>query len=113
MAAELGQRAAQFRLKNNDQRDRDEDRKTSDDKADDDEIQQLRDECEREENNRQAGQHFRAARAAKIKIAVINYHAQEQDLANAPPSIEPQLSDLVDHWPTARRASVVRNAAVF
>ena len=80
MPAQFGQATTQFRLKNHDQRDGEKDRKASDDPADDDEIQQLRDQRQRQKNDGQTGQHFRAASAAKIKIAIINPDAEQDDL---------------------------------
>src|SRR5437879_2049883 len=110
MSTQLSQSAAQFRLKNYHQRDGEEDRKAANDPTDHDQIEELRDEGEGEKNDRQTGQHFRAARAAKIKITVVDHHAQENDLDGAPPFIEPKLGDLMDHRLAARSASVVRSA---
>ena len=106
MPAQFGEAAAQFRLENHHQRDRDEDGEASNDEADHDQVQQLRDEREREEDNRQAGQHFRSARPAEIEVAVINPDAQEHDLERAPPVIEKHLRELVNH--RRRRRAVLR-----
>ena len=67
MASELGQTAAQLRLKNYDQRNREENRETANEPAYHDQIQQRRDEGKSQKNNRQTGQDFGPARAAKVK----------------------------------------------
>src|SRR3954447_4312146 len=113
MPAECGQTTTQLRLKNDDERDRQEDGEAAHDPADDGEIQELRDQRQRQENNRQTCQHLRAARPFEIEIAVVDADAEQQDFEEAAPLIEPELKQLLHHTPVARRASVVRNAAIF
>src|SRR5450432_3259921 len=113
MSAQLSQRAAQLRLKNHHQRDREEDGKAANDPTDHHQVQKLRNERERKKNNRQTGEHFRAARATEIKVTVVDHHAQQDDLESAAPFIEPKLGDLMDHRRAARSASVARRALAF
>src|SRR5437763_16670861 len=113
MAAELGQAAAQLRLKNHDERYGQEDGEAANDPADDDEIQQLRNQSQSQEHDRQAGEHFGAARPAKVEIAIINPDAEQNNFGEASPSLEPDLNEVLDHFAVSRSASVTRNAAAF
>jgi hypothetical protein len=113
MAAELGQPAAQFRLENYDERHREENREAADDPADDDEVQQLRDQGQGQENDREAGQHFGAAGPAKVEVAVINPDTEQDDLEEAAPAFDPELEDLLHHLAVFKSVSVTRNAATF
>src|SRR4051812_9007128 len=113
MPAERRQTASQLRLKNNHQRNREEDGEAAHDPADDGEVQQLRDQRQGQENDRQTRQHLRAARSFEIEIAVINPDAEQHDFEQPAPLIEPELEQLLHHTPLARRASVVRRAAIF
>src|ERR1700720_1421725 len=110
MAAELGQTAAQFRLKDHNQGDREEDRETADEPPNHDQVQQGRDESQGQKNNRQPRQHFGAARAAKVKIAVVNPDTEQNDLDDAAPAFEPELEKFLHHGNTA---SAARSAATF
>src|SRR6267143_322511 len=92
MAAEIGQTAAKLGLKNYD------------------ELQQRRDEGESQKNNRQPGQHFGAARAAKVKIAVVNSDTEQSYFDDAAPAFEPELEKFLRHDSSA---SAARNAATF
>src|SRR5881392_2936895 len=60
--------------------------------------------------NRQPGQDIDPARAAKVKIEVVNPDTQQDDLDYAPPASEPELKKFLHHGNTA---SAVRNAATF
>src|SRR5437867_13292150 len=101
MASELGQTAAQLRLKNYDQRNREENRETANEPADHDQIQQRRDAGKSQKNNRQRGQDFGPARAAKVKTAVVNHDTQQDETDYAPPASEPVLKNFLQHRHTA------------
>src|SRR3954451_5349243 len=106
MPAKFREAATQLRLKDDDKRARQNHREAADNPADDDQVQQLRDQRQREENDREAGQHFRAARSFEVKVAVVNADAQQNDLEKAAPFIEPELDERLDHLAVARNASV-------
>src|SRR6266481_2096393 len=110
MSAERSQTTSQLWLKNHHQRDGEEDRETPDDPANHHQIQQRRDQGQREKNNRQSRQHFRPARSAEIQVAVINGHPQQKDFHQAPPASKPQISELMNHFALCRIASLTRNA---
>ena len=57
-------------------------------------IQQLRDQRQRQKNNCEPGQNFRATRPAKIQITVVNPDAQQDDLDRVPPASEPRLNQV-------------------
>src|SRR4051812_7525121 len=112
--AQFGEAAAQFRLEDHHECDREKDRKTADDPANDDEVQQLRYEGEREENDRKTGEDFRAAGPAEIEVAVIDPDAEQQDLGETSPAFDPELEELLHHdIGIFKRASVTRKAAMF
>src|SRR2546423_5390279 len=114
VAAQLGQAAPQFRLEDHHERHRQKNGEAADDPADHDKIQQLRDQGQRQENDRKSGQHLRAARPAKIEIAVIDADAEQNDLEETSPAVEPKLENLLHHFATASKsASVTRKAAAF
>src|ERR1700730_8212891 len=98
MPAQLGQTTPQLRLKNYDQRDREKNREPPDDPADHDQIEQLRNQRQRQKNNRQSGQHLSAARPAKVEVAVVDPDAQQNDLEGAAPSSEPKMDELLNHF---------------
>src|SRR4030095_8484524 len=110
MSAERGQPAPQFRLKNHYQRDCEENGKASNNPADHNKVQEGRDQCQRQKNDRQSGQDFRAARPPKIKIAVIYGYAQQNDFKGAAPSSGPKMDELINHLLFSRTASVMCNA---
>src|SRR5882762_6514154 len=110
MTPELGQPASQLRLENHHQRDCEEYREAAQDPADHDQVQQGRDQSEGEKDNRQPGQHFGAARAAKVNIAVVNSDTEQNDFNDAAPAFEPELQNLLHHDSTL---SVIRNAVTF
>src|SRR5947209_1631781 len=80
------------------------------DPTDHDKIEQLRNQRQRQKNNRQSCQHLRAARSAKIKVAIINPDTQQDDLEDAAPALQPKMEEFFDHCSTA---SVTRNASTF
>src|SRR5437763_11849297 len=114
VTAQLREAAAQFGLENHHERDSKKDREAANDPADDDQIQQLRNQSQGQKNNREPGEHLRPARSAEIKIAVINPHAQEEDLDKTSPAFDPELEKLMHHFAAASKsASVARKAATF
>src|SRR5206468_3664412 len=110
MPPQLGQTASEFGLKDHNEGNGEEHRKTAEEPADHDQVQQRRDESEGEENNRQPGEHFGTARATKVKIAIVNTDAEQNDFNNAAPAFEPELEKFLHH---ASSASAARNAATF
>src|SRR5437899_5874418 len=110
MAPQLGQTASEFRLKDRREDTGEEHQKTEEEPADHEQVQQWRDESEGEENNRQPREHFGTARATKVKIAIVNTDAEQNDLNNAAPAFEPELEKFLHHGSSA---SAARNAATF
>src|SRR5260370_9693857 len=110
MASELGETASKLRLKNHNEGNREEDRDTAKEPADHDQVQQGRDEGQGQKNNCQPREHFAAASTAKIKIAVVNSDAEQNDLDDAAPAFEPELEKFLHHGSSA---SAARNAATF
>ena len=98
MPAKCGQTASQLRLKDHYQGNCEENRETAYDPADNNQIQQLRNQRQRQKNDRQSGQHLCAARSAKIKVAVVDRHAQQNDFKSAAPSSDPEVNELIDHF---------------
>jgi len=113
MSTERRQTASQLRLKNHHQRDCQENREASHQPADHDEVEQGRDQRQRQKNDRQAGQHFSAARPAKIEIAVVDRDGQQKDFHSAAPSSKPEMNEFLNHVAFWRIASVTRNAVAF
>src|SRR5438067_1841558 len=113
VAAKLRQTTAQLRLKNHHERYGQEDGETANDPADDNEIQQLRNQGQGQKDDRQTGQHLGAAGPAKVEIAIINPDAEQNNFGEASPSLEPDLNEVLDHFAVSRSASVTRNAAAF
>src|SRR5436305_5415930 len=111
MTAELGQAAPQFGLKNDDQRHREEDREAPHDPADHDQVEQRRDEGQRQENDGETSQHLGSARASKVKVAVVNDDTEQNDFKQTAPAARPEIKDLVNHG--ASIASLVRKARKF
>src|SRR4051794_8437152 len=107
MPAQFSETTAQLWLENHDERHREKDGETADDPTDDDEVQQLRNQRQGEKNDREAGQDFRAASAAKIEVAVIDANAKKQDLDKTSPALDPELEELVHHG-----AAVFKSASV-
>src|SRR5690349_23592804 len=97
MATELSQTASELRLENDNQRNCQENRKASHQPTDHHQIEHSGDECQGQEDNGETGQHFRSARPAKIKIAVINADTEQDDLKNAAPAFEPELKKFLKH----------------
>src|SRR6478672_4949435 len=113
MAAQFGEATPQLRLENHNERHGEEDRKTPDDPADHDEVQQGRDQGQGEEYDREAGEDFGSAGAAKIKVAIVDPDAEQNDLDEAPPAFGPKLEDLLHHCFAVSKSSVTRKAATF
>jgi hypothetical protein len=78
------------------------DREAADDPADDDQVQQLRDQVRVRKTIARPVKHLGAARPAKIEVAVINPHAQQKDLEETAPLIEPELEELLNHFAASR-----------
>src|SRR5712692_565793 len=97
MAAQLGQAATKFRLKNHNECDGKKHRKAADDPADYDEIQQGRDQGQCQKNDSQPGQYLRAAGAPKIKVSIIDHDAEQDDLESAAPTFQPKVEKLLNH----------------
>src|SRR5437588_12347402 len=97
MTAQRGKSTQKHRLKDHYKDDREKNRKTAHEPADDNEIEQLRNQRQRQENDRQPSQYFRAARPAKVKIAIVDRHAQQNDFKSAAPASEPKMNEFLDH----------------
>src|SRR5437660_1277387 len=95
MSSEFGETPSKFRLKNYDQRDCKKDREAAKKPANDDEIQQSRNQCQSKKNNRESGKNFGAARSAEIEITVVDADAQQNDFDHAAPAFEPKLQDFL------------------
>jgi len=88
MASELGQTAAQLRLKNYDlAQSRGKPRKLRTSQPITTKFSKRRDEGKSQKNNRQTGQDFGPARAANVKIAIINPDTEQNDLDDAAPAL--------------------------
>src|SRR6266487_3057073 len=110
MSTQLGQAAPQLWLKNDDQRDGEKDRETAHDPTNHDKVKQLRNQGQRQKNNRQPGQNLGAARSAKIKVAIINPDTEQDDLEDAAPALQPKMQNFFNHCSTA---SATPKAPIF
>ena len=97
MAAKIGQRAAKFRLKDDDQGDRQKDRQAAQDPADNSEIQELGEEGETKEDERKADENARAMGAAQVDVNVIENRRENADLDRNAPILRDKFSDGLEH----------------
>src|SRR5437879_12690375 len=79
MPPRLGQTASEFGLKDHNEGNGEEHRKTAEEPADHDQVQQRRDETEGEENSRQPREDFGTATATKVKLAVVRPDAEQKE----------------------------------
>jgi len=97
MAAKIGERTAKFRLKDDDQSDRQKDRQASKDPADDGKIEKLGEEGEGQEEKRESDENARAMGAAQVDVDVIENRRENADLDRDAPIFRDKFCDGLEH----------------
>ena len=97
MAAKIGERAAKFRLEDDDQGDCEKDRQAAQDPADNSEVQELGEEGETKEDERKADENARAMGAAQVDGNVLENRRENADLDRNAPILRDKFSDGLEH----------------